>query len=240
MEQVDEGFRGIKNEWGKVVGEPLPPGLYFYNPISSGITEINVRERKLEGTTECFTFDTQKVTVAFTVTLYPKPESINKIYSQIGTDWERIIVGQVILGSMKDAIGRYKADDLVGKREMVKKEAEKEIIDNLMTRDVILTKLDLTNLQFDGEYEKAVEAKVVAIQRAAEAKNKTVQIEEESKQTLLTAKANAEAMKIKSSALSQNQNLVQYEAVQRWNGVLPQYVIGGGTVPFIDLNKLGK
>ena len=49
------------------------------------------------------------------------------------------------------------------------------------------------NLDFDDAYEKAVEAKVVAIQRAAEAKNETVQIEEQAKQTVKTAQAEAEA-----------------------------------------------
>ena len=57
---------------------------------------------------------------------------------------------------------------------------------------------------FDDAYEHAVEQKVVAIQSAQQAKNETVRIEEQAKQTIVTAKAQAEAMTIQSEALSKN------------------------------------
>jgi hypothetical protein len=47
-------------------------------------------------------------------------------------------------------------------------------------------------------------------------------------------------MQIKSEALSKNQNLVPYELATRWNGALPQYMLGGASVPFIDVSKVGK
>jgi prohibitin 2 len=240
IEQVDEGYRGIKTVWGRVEGEPLTPGLYFYNPVSSGIFEILVREQKLEGSSTAFTRDTQTVTVELAVTYYPEAHKIGEIYSQFGKDWDDKIVSPAILGSLKDAIGRFIADDLVSKREEVRDYALREIQESLSTRGIIVTRLDITNLDFQQAYEEAVEAKVVAIQRAHEAKNQTVQIEEQAKQTVLQAQAEAESMKIRSAALSQNKSLVEYEAVQKWDGKLPQYILGGGSVPFIDLNKLGK
>lgn len=237
MEQIDEGYRGIETNWGKVIGEPLTPGFYFYNPISSSIHEIDVREKKLEGVTACFTRDTQSVQVSYTVTFYPDPTKINKLYSQFGVGWEAQTVGQVVLGSIKDTIGQYIADDLVSKREVAKKTAEKELKDSLEARSVIVTRLDFTNLDFDDAYEKAVESKVVAIQKASEAKNHTVEVEEAAKQTVKTAEAAATAMRIKSQALSQNKGLAQYEAIQRWNGVLPSIMLGNST-PIINLDRI--
>lgn len=235
MEQVDEGYRGIYTNFGKVVGEPLPPGLHFYNPISGSITEIEVREQKLDGKEGCFTLDTQNVQIQFVLTYYPDPMKIGALFIQFGRAWDEKIVPQVVKGSLKDAIGRYRADDLVGKREAVRTEAEREIREGLAARFVIVTKLDLTNLDFDDEYEKAVEAKVVAIQKAAEAKNKTVQVEEEARQTVASAKADAEAMRIKSQALSQNKGLVSFEAVKKWNGKLPVNMYGSAPIPFLNL-----
>jgi regulator of protease activity HflC (stomatin/prohibitin superfamily) len=51
----------------------------------------------------------------------------------------------------------------------------------------------------------------------------------------VTAKAEAEAMQIKSQALSSNPGLAQYEAVQKWDGALPQNMYGGGAIPFIGV-----
>lgn len=238
-EQIDEGGRGIYQRFGKVEGEPLPPGLHWYNPITSTVRELDVREKKLEAKTSCFTLDTQRVDVDFAVTYYPDPAKIGSLYSQFGEGWDEKIVPQVIAGALKDAVGRYRADDLVSKREEVRSTAQTEITDGLKPRNVIVTKLDLTNLDFDDQYEKAVEEKVVAIQNAAKAKNKTVEVEEEARQKVASAKAEAEAMRIKTQALAQSKSLVEYEIAQKWDGKLPQYMFGS-SVPMLNLESLKK
>ena len=90
------------------------------------------------------------------------------------------------------------------------------------------------NIDFDDQFETAIKEKQVAEQNALKAKNVTVQIEEQAKQTRIKAEAEAEAMRIKATALERNQKLVEYEAVQKWNGELPQYM-GSGAVPFLNL-----
>lgn len=241
FEIVDTGYRGIKTRFGQVQGDALPEGLHFYNPVTSNVREYLVRENTWESETVIFTKDTQRVDVSFAVTYYPDPNKVTKLYKEIG-DYDDLtikIFSPVVLGSLKDAIGEVIADELVSKREVVTKNALEEVRDNLLERGIFVTDLQFTNLDFDDSYEQAVEAKVVAIQKAQEAKNKTVQVQEEANQKVLTAKAEAEAMKIKSEALSQNKGLTEFEAVRKWNGVLPQYILGGGVTPFIDLNSLG-
>jgi len=240
FEQVDEGYRGIYSRFGKVEGEALQPGMHFYNPFTADIFEMDVREQKLEGVTDAFTKDTQTVKVSFAVTYYPDPTKIHALYSQFGRDWDQKIIPQTVLGSIKDVIGQYIADDLVNKREVAKKAAQDELRENLASRTITLTRLDLTNLDFDDSYEKAVEAKVVAVQKAAEAKNHTVEIEEKAKQTVASAKADAEAMRIKTQALSQNKGLVEYEAIQKWDGKLPEIMFGSASVPMINLEGLKR
>lgn len=242
FEVVDTGRRGIKVTLGEVVGEPLPEGIYFYNPFTTDIREYNIREDKWSHQTSIFTKDTQRVDVAFTVVYYPDPLKVGAIYKNIGPQdmLEEKIIKPVVLGSLKDAIGQVIADELVGKREIVTRAALAEVKENLANRSVIVSDLQFTDLDFDDQYEKAVEQKVVAIQEAAKAVNDTVRIKEEAKQTVIDAQAKAESMRIQSQALAQNKGLVEYEAVKKWNGVLPQYILGGGVTPFIDLGKLGK
>lgn len=234
FKQVNTGFRGIQTEFGKVVGEPLPEGLHFYNPITSSIEEFEVREQKLEHTTSSFTRDTQNVDITFAMTYYPDPTRVNDIYRQFGWDWDKKVVLPASLGSIKDVVGKYIADDLVGKREEAKMAVFKELSESLKTRDVFVTRIDFTNLDFDDGYERAVEAKVIAVQKASESKNKTVEVEEQAKQKVIAAEAEAKSMRIRSQALEQNKGLVDYEAVQKWDGKLPQYMMGN-SVPFVNL-----
>ena len=232
---VDTGHRGVETKFGKIVGEALEEGLHLYNPFTSKIVELDVREQKLEGQTQCFTRDTQTVTIKFALTYYPKKENIHKLFQQFGVEFAQRIINQVVLGSIKDSVGQYIADELVQSREKVKASAQKEMTDTLSTRDIVVTRLDFVDLDFDDAYEKAVEAKVVAIQKAAEAKNKTVEVEENAKQTILSAKAEAESMRIKSQALAQNKGLVNFEAVRKWDGKLPVNMYGSAPIPFLNL-----
>lgn len=241
FEVVDTGYRGIETRFGEVVGDPLPEGLHFYNPITSNITEYSVRQETWANKTSIFTRDTQNVEVEFAVTYYVDPKHVGWAYKEFGNEEQLIekVIKKVVLGSIKDAIGQVIADELVGKREAVTKAALKEVQDNLSARNVLITDLQFTNLDFDDAYEAAVEQKVVAIQNAQKAKNETVRIEEEAKQIVKTAKAEAEAMRIKSQALAQNKGLVQFEIAKKWDGKLPMYMFGD-TIPMIDIKSLNK
>lgn len=236
FEQVDTGFRGVKTTFGEIIGGPLPEGLHFYNPFTSDIIEIEVREQLLNGKTQCFTKDTQTVVVEYSVTYYPDPSKVTVLYKEFGRDYEQKVVIPKLLGSIKDVVGQQIADELVGKRELVRTKTQEEVKAAASVRGITVSSLEFTNLDFDDAYEAAVEQKVVAIQNAAKAKNETVTFEEKAKQTVISANAEAESMKIRSQALRENKDLVDYEAVHKWDGKLPVTMMGN-TVPFINIAK---
>lgn len=241
-EVVNEGYRGIKTNLGEIQGEPLLPGLHTYNPFTADIFEYAVREDKFEASTTAFTKDTQKAQIGFTVTWSPDPKRVGWLYKEIGStaDVEQKIIQPVVLGSLKDAVGQIIADDLVAKRDVATKSALMTMKEALKERSIFVTDLQFTNIDFDPEYEKAVEAKVVALQLAQKAKNETVRIKEEAEQKVATATAEAKAMQIKTQALSQNKGLVAYELAQKWDGVLPKIIMGDGAIPMIDMKEMTK
>ena len=99
-----------------------------------------------------------------------------------------------------------------------------------------ITDFNITDIDYSDSFEKAIEGKVTAEQEALKAKNKTVQIQEEAKQKVISAEAEAKSMAIRANALTQNKALVEYEAVKKWDGKLPEYMMGN-SVPFINLKK---
>ena len=146
---VPTGSRGVKTYFGKVIGQPLPEGLYFFNPITTDIVKLNVQEQKWEDTTICYTQDTQTVTIKYAVTYYPTPGSIHTIYQQFGSDWYNKIIPQVVLGSIKDIVGKVNANDLVNQRDKTKNDAEQELKEKLLARGVVITRLDFVNMDFN-------------------------------------------------------------------------------------------
>ena len=69
-------------------------------------------------------------------------------------------------------------------------------------------------------------------QATAEANKRIEEARGEAESTRLKAIAEAEAINIKGEALKNNPSLVQLEAVNKWNGVLP--TMTGGVIPFIN------
>lgn len=236
FEVVDTGHRGVLTKFGEVQGEALPEGLHFYNPFTSDITEMDVRVFRGDNEVSCYSADAQIVKVSTTLNYRPDSTKMHIFYKEVGMDWSEKLLPQILSATIKEEIGKYNAVDLISKRGVVESDIETRVKTLAAEKDIILLNVKLTNLDFSNKFEEAVERKVIAVERAKEAVNKTVEIEEKKKQTILTAEAEAESMRIRAEALSRNKNLVEYEAIKRWDGVLPRIMMGGdGALPFIDV-----
>lgn len=234
MTTVDTGHRGVKVQFGKVIGQGLPEGLYFINPVTTQIVAMDTRIQKWEGDTQAYTKDVQQATVHFTLTYRLDPTKAHVTYQSVGRDWENKLISQVVLEEIKREFGQYEAVDLIGKRDAAARKIETDIVTVLADRNVVVTGFQLTNIDYTPEFEHSVEAKVVAQQRAIEEQNRTVQIEQQAKQKVIQAEAEARSMQIRAQALEANPKLVEWEAVQKWDGHMPQYMLGG-SVPFIQV-----
>jgi prohibitin 2 len=237
FEIVNTGHRGVKVRLGEVIGEPLPEGFYVYNPITTSIKEINIRETKENFKTLAYSKDAQVLDVEYTVNFKPLSNQIHNIYKDVGYYWQDVLLKQVLEGNIKEVIGKYVAVELIEKRQEVVNSAIDEISKALLKKKIELLSLEITNMNFDDQFEEAIKLKVIAVEQAKEAVNKTVRVKEESEQRIISAKAEAESMRIRSNALSQNKSLVEYEAVQKWDGKLPNYMMGN-SVPFINIKGM--
>jgi prohibitin 2 len=232
---VDTGHRGIETRFGKVVSESLPEGFYWFNPLTSAIVEIDTRIQRSDGETDTYTRDVQQAAIKYTLNYRLQQNAAHLMYRDIGRDWEQKLIPQVVLGTLKEVVGKWDAVDLISNRDKAANTAFDQIRDNLAKYNVEVSRFEITDIAYTKEFENSVEQKVIAQQKAIEEQNRTKQIEEQARQKVLSAEAEAKSMQIRAEALEQNAKLVEWEAVQKWNGVLPQYMLGSGTTPFINL-----
>ena len=233
---VDTGQRGIKTRFGEIVSESLPEGLYFFNPITSNIVEMDTRVQRFDGETDTYTRDVQQAVIKYTLNYRLQQNAAHLVYRDIGREWENRLIPQVVLGTLKEVVGKWDAVDLIANRDKAATTAYESIRRILAERNVEISRFEITDIAYTREFENSVEQKVIAQQRAIEEQNRTKQIEEQARQKVLSAEAEAKSMQIRAEALEQNAKLVEWEAVQKWNGVLPQYMLGSGATPFINLN----
>lgn len=245
MQTVQNGHRGMAVRFGKVVSDALPPGLTFVNPFTTKVVQMNIQTNKWDGKSQAYTRDVQQAMILFTLNYNLDPATVIETYQTVGQDWAGKLVGQVVHESIKREFGQHEAVDIIAQRDKASRAIEAEVKEKLALRHVAVTGFQLTNIDYTPEFEHAVEQKVIAQQKAIEEQNRTVQIREQANQQVETAKGNAEAtitnakaeaesIRIRAQALEQNAKLVEWEAVQKWDGKLPVYSLGSAT-PFIQL-----
>lgn len=233
---VGPGERGIVINLGKVQDEAKGEGLHFIVPLVQTFKTMNVKTQRKTIETFVYTKDIQQAKIKYVINFNVQPDKVNKLFQEVGTDYATVILFPVVEGTIKDIIGKWNAQDLIANREIATSDILKKLQVQLSDNYLNITDFQMTEINYSEVFERAIESKVTAEQEALKAKNKTVQVEEEAKQKVIAAEAEAKSMAIRAQALTQNKSLVEYEAVQRWDGKLPEYMMSG-TVPFINIGQ---
>lgn len=232
--KISLGYRGVKVSFGKVVPTSYVNGIGFKLPIFETMIPIEVRTKKMTAKTSTYTSDVQTAELEYTFTYDLNPNNVHSLYEQKGLDYESKIIVPILSDVMKDVIGKWQAQDLVSNRDKARLDIVKNLNERLDKRYFQNFTFQFINIDYSDKFEGAIEDKVIAEQKAQEAVNNTRRVTEEANQKVISAKAEAEAMEIKAEALAKNKGLTEYEAVQKWDGHLPQYMLGN-SVPMINL-----
>lgn len=245
---VNEGFIGVKYQFGKIVDSSLSAGLNFHIPFVEEIEQVDTREQVYAVTTDAYTSDTQTVNeLMLKVNYYYDGTQLSEIIRTIGIqNVETKLLVPNVAKITKDEIGKVQAEKLVQNRSDVQNSIYAKIKEALAPDGIIVTAFAIENLSFDDAFEQSIQAKVIAAQDALKMQNKTAEKEEEAKQQVIAAQADADSQKIKADAeayaiqvvqeqIAQSPDYIEYLKISNWNGVLPQ-AIGTEVNPFIALD----
>lgn len=233
---IAPGHRGVLITLGKVEQKSYVNGVGVKWPLISSMVEMDIRTKKMSEQTSTYTSDVQTAEMEYTFTYDLNPENVHILYETVGQDYEAKKIIPILNDVLKDVVGKWQAQDLVGNRDNARIAVVAGLQERLDKRFFQNISFQFINIDYSDKFEGAIEDKVIAEQKAQEAVNNTKRIKEEAEQKVITAKAEAEAMEIKSQALAKNKGLTEYEAVLKWDGKLPQYMLGN-SVPMINLGK---
>ena len=262
-ERIDAGHVGVKVNLygtGKGVDDVTEvTGWVFYNPISTKIVEFPTfmqhKEYKqvLEDgeivSDESFVVnskDGSEFHVSPLLNYSVKRERVPYIFGKY-----RVELSQIESGFLKTAVydafrvvaNSYTADELISNRQQFEIKVRKVLEDQLSPEGFILSQFT-SNLIYPETFKKAIEAKNNAVQTAltaenqvktaeAEAKIKIARAEGNAKAMLTNARAEAEANSLKQRTLTPM--LLQQQWIERWNGKLPETMLGDKTNAMIGI-----
>lgn len=237
---VGPGERGVVTRFGAVQNVIKNEGLGFKIPLVEEVILVDVKVRKRECRSTAASKDLQTVSTEITLNYNLNPTTVNKLWQEIGPDFENRIVDPAIHESMKAVTAGFTAEELVQKRTEVKTQIEEMLEVRLKEKYLRVDAVSITDFNFSAEFNAAIEAKQQAEQMALKSIRDLERIKTESEQKVAQARAQAEALRLqKEQVTPQLVELRKIEAqmlaIEKWNGVLPQYV-GGGPIPFIDVS----
>jgi len=164
--------------------------------------------------------------------LYRVPESsVVQIYKEFAGDPFDSLIAPRVQEALKEVTASQTAEQIVKNREEIKQKAIASAAQKIGT---LLTVVDIVirNIDLSPELERAIEAKMVAEQQAAQARFTQVQTQTEAETAIIRARGEAEAIKVRGEALKLNPAFLRLQIVERWNGKSPLVVPA-------DLNNTG-
>jgi len=233
---VPAGHIGIQVTFGTVTQETLGEGLHFVNPLSS-VRNLDVRlvSAKLTGSS-AGTKDLQQVHTDIVVNYRISGDKAAHIYKEFGLDLQDKVVMPFVNESFKAITAKYTSEELITKRDEVSTGIKSELAEKLGKYNITVNDISLVNFGFSAEYQRAIEAKVIATQSKLQAEQDLARIEVEAKQTIAKAEGHAKAIQIETQAINSQggASYVQLKAIEKWDGKLPATIAGGAT-PFVNL-----
>jgi regulator of protease activity HflC (stomatin/prohibitin superfamily) len=260
LERIDAGHVGIKVNLigtGKGVDNATEvTGWVFYNRFTTKIVEFptfvqHKEYRKVEDSDESFVInskDGSEFHVSPLLNYSVQREKVPYIFTKY-----RVELGAIEAGFLKTAVydafrvvaNSYTADELISNRELFENKVRKNLETHLLPEGFILAQFT-SNLVYPETFKKAIEAKNNAVQSALRAENEVKTAEAQAKIKVATAAGNAQAMLTSAKAEAEANRLkqqtitpmlLQLEWVNKWDGQLPNTMLGQGSNTFYGLNK---
>jgi regulator of protease activity HflC (stomatin/prohibitin superfamily) len=262
--KVEPGYVGIRVKlYGRQRGVqdyPIVTGRVWYNPWTEEIYQFPtflqnvVWTRSLtEGspTDESITFNSKEgaiINADIGVSYMFDGNKVPELFVEFRQPAE-VITNIYIRNKVRDALNReaslMSVTDIYGvKKQDLLNSVQKDLESELGAKGIHFDTVSFTSgLRVPPQVEESINSAIEATQRAVEAQNKVAQSKAEAEQriaeadgiaqaTMIKAKAQADANQLLNSSITPM--LLQYDALQKWDGVLPQ-VTGTGGVPFISL-----
>lgn len=237
---VSPGEVAIKTRFGKLIGT-YSEGLNFKIPMIEGIEKFSIQIERSDIKTEAFSKDLQTMEAHLAVNHRIQQDTIASIFRNLGPRYVNTIIDPTVQEVLKSITAKYSAESIIANRMEVVKELNDVVKSKLLEKQIIVTDISIVDLSFQAAFMKAVEDKQVAEQQSLQSAKLVEKAKRDAEQAIAKARGEAESLRMqKEQVTSQMIELrrveAQLKAIEKWNGVLPQYQMGG-TIPFMQVGK---
>jgi prohibitin 1 len=237
---VNAGERGVVMRLGRVQDGVLDEGFHFILPFITSVKTMSVRVQRSDIKAQAASKDLQDVTTELALNWHIDPIKVNTVFQRIGDETEILqrIINPAVSEVLKAATAKKNVEEILTKRTELKNEIDQALKSRLTPYGLAVDDVSLVDFLFSPEFNKAIEAKQVAEQQAKQAEFVALKATKDAEAEVNRAKGQAEAQRLQRSTLTPD--LLQKQAIEKWDGKFPTYMGGNGPLPFINVTPSGS
>lgn len=220
---IKPGEIGIIIRTGQV-NRIVDSGLMLKIPFLEKRITMITRIQKESIQSSAVTHDLQDVNAELVINYSINKESALELYKNVGTEYKDNIIIPVLHESFKAGSAKYSAEGIISDRSKVKQEILDVIKDRLDDYGILVSDLNIVNLEFSEAFNQAIEEKAIAQQQVEKAKQDLEKAKVEAERKVTEAQAEAEAQRLQQSTLTDL--MIKKMYIEKWNGQLPTTTTG--------------
>jgi len=214
---IEPGYVGVPVTFGNVGSQSLPAGIhpiFFLTDIykmsiqTKAYTMSSVHnEGKKTGDDAVATLSRDQLILKFDVSVWYHldPLQANNVYSNIGLDYEEVIVRPAIRTALVNAATKFDASDVMSlQRDAYTKMVTELLLQELTGKGVVLDNVLIRNVEPPTTVSDAIAAKLKASQEAQQMEYTILYAQKEAQRKAIEAQGISNAQKIIGNGLTQN------------------------------------
>ena len=164
--RVGTGHVGVLTLFGRVTGETLGEGIHFINPLKTN-NEMSVQTQTIKESANVPSSEGLMMALDTSLIYHLNPDRAADVFQHIGADYEDKVVENQLRSAIREATASHTANALyTGEREMVAKQIQEKISQDLDKRGITVEAILLRDIQLPATLKASIEAKQQAEQEA--------------------------------------------------------------------------
>ena len=257
--EVPAGNVGVVTNFGSVQTVTREPGLHVVIPIVQRVTNVDTRVQPHQfQEIDAASRELQTVRLTGTMNYHIDGQFASDLFQRVGTDFAEKIIDPAFNDFIKTVVPGYSVNEILAKRDEIRSLAKDLLGANLAQYHIIVDDIYIANIAFSAEFQQAIEDKQVAEQRVqtelqilaqkriqadqavaqakGEADSNVTLAEGQAKATVALANGQAEANQALAASL--NDQILQYQYIQKLTDKITVMLLPSGNQTIFDLKGL--
>ena len=248
--EVPAGNVGVVTNFGSVQTGTLEPGLHIVIPIVQHVATIDTRVQPHQfQEIDAASAEYQTVKLTGVMNYHVDGQFASDLYQRVGTDFASKVIDPAFNDFIKTVVPEYKVDAILGARDEIRAKAKDALAANLAQYHIVVDDIYIANIAFSDAFQQAIEAKQVAqqqvqteqqilAQKKIQAEQAVAQAQGQADSTVALANGQATANKVLAASL--NDQILQYQYIQKLTDKIQVMLLPSGTNSIFDLKELLK